>query len=185
MITVRPEVLTREAFAPFGDVVSAGLGTGASANQGTAVRFDWAAKLESDRPGARPNLAVFRSTPVPLPFRVRLLERHPRSSQAFLPLVCRSFLVIVAGADPGGAPELATLRAFRCRPGQGINYHRGVWHHPILALEAPAEFAMLAWEDGTAEDCVEHRFDEADELEIAPRGARHLTSAGSSRRSRR
>ncbi|HEX5748123.1 MAG TPA: ureidoglycolate lyase [Archangium sp.] len=22
-----------------------------------------------------------------------------------------------------------------------MNYHRGVWHHPIIALDAPAEFA--------------------------------------------
>jgi ureidoglycolate lyase len=46
------------------------------------------------------------------------------------------------------------LAAFVCGPGQGVNYHLGVWHHPIIALEAPAEFAMLAWEDGTPGDCV-------------------------------
>jgi ureidoglycolate lyase len=32
----------------------------------------------------------------------------------------------------------------------------GVWHHPILALDGPADFVMLAWEDGSALDCVEH-----------------------------
>ena len=46
------------------------------------------------------------------------------------------------------------LEAFICGPGQGVNYHRGVWHHPIIALEAPAELAMLAWEDGGPGDCV-------------------------------
>jgi ureidoglycolate lyase len=154
------EPLTRAAFAPFGDVVSAGLGEGTSANQGTAVRFNWAAGLESTRGAARPNLAVFRSAPQPLPFTVKLLERHPCSTQAFLPLVCARFLVCVAPTAPDGGPDLAGLRAFVCSPGQGVNYHRGVWHHPIVALDTPAEFAMLAWEDGTASDCEERPLSE-------------------------
>ncbi|RKH60310.1 ureidoglycolate lyase [Corallococcus llansteffanensis] len=150
--------LTPESFAPFGDVVSAGLKSGAAANQGTAVRFDWSAKLESDRAGAKPNLAVFRSVPQPLPFAVKLLEHHPRSSQAFLPMRCSRFLVCVAPTDASGGPDLDGLVAFVCGPGQGVNYHRGVWHHPIIALDTPAEFAMLAWEDGGAEDCVVRQF---------------------------
>jgi ureidoglycolate lyase len=155
------EPLTRAAFAPFGDVVCAGLDEGTSANQGTAVRFNWAAALSSTRAAARPNLAVFRSVPQPLPFVVRLLERHPCSTQAFLPLVCARFLVCVAPTLPDGAPDVAGLRAFLCSPGQGVNYHRGVWHHPIIALDAHAEFAMLAWEDGSAGDCEERPLGEA------------------------
>ena len=147
--------LTPEAFAPFGDVVSAGLRAGASANQGTAVRFDGAAQLETTRPAARPNLAVFRSIAKTLPFELRLLEKHPCSTQAFLPMLCARFLVCVAPPMPDGSPDVARLVAFLCGPGQGINYQRGVWHHPILALDAPAEFAMLAWEDGGPLDCVE------------------------------
>jgi ureidoglycolate lyase len=155
MVRVRP--ITAAAFAPYGDLVSAGVRDGRAANQGTAVRFDHAAALESTRAGARPNLAVFRSTPKALPFRVRLLERHPCSTQAFLPLVCASFLVVVAPGDD--APDAARIEAFLCGPGQGINYRRGVWHHPIVALEEEAEFAMLAWEDGGPDDCVERWLD--------------------------
>lgn len=152
------ERLTPEGFAAFGDVVSAGLKAGSSANQGTAVRFDWCAELFNGRDAARPNLAVFRSAPQKLPFTVRLLERHPFSSQAFLPMVCGRFLIMVA-PDLSGVPDASRLRVFVCGPGQGINYHVGVWHHPIVALDVPAEFAMLSWEDGTPQDCVEHHFD--------------------------
>jgi ureidoglycolate lyase len=150
------EPLTPERFAPFGDVVSAGRGAGRDTNLGTAVRFDWTSALESTRPAARANLAVFRSAPQTLPFTYTLLERHPHSTQAFLPMACARFLIGVAPARADGAPDPGGLIAFVGGPGQGFNLRRGVWHHPILALDAPAEFAMLAWEDGSAEDCVEH-----------------------------
>lgn len=149
--------LTAEGFAPFGDVIAAGLGPGASANQGTALRFDRAARLASTREGAHPNLAVFRSVAKELPFDVRLLERHPCSSQAFLPMVCGRYLVVVAPDDPHGGPDLDRLRAFVASAGQGINYLRGVWHHPIVALDASADFVMLAWEDGGSLDCEEQQ----------------------------
>jgi ureidoglycolate lyase len=152
-IHARP--LTREAFAPFGDVIGLELSGGSSANQGTATRFDRIAQLTSTRPGAQPNLAVFRSVAKALPFEVRLLERHPCSTQMFAPLACRRFLVVVCPDDARGEPDLSGLRAFVCGPGQGINYRPNVWHHPIIALDGPAEFLMLAWEDGTALDCEE------------------------------
>lgn len=148
--------LSVEAFAPFGFVVSAGLRAGSSANQGTAIRFDHCADLVSTRPAATPNLAVFRSTKKTLPFEVKLLERHPCSTQTFLPMVCERFLVVVAKTAADGTPDLDTVTAFVCGPGQGVTYGVGVWHHPIIALDGDADFAMLAWEDGTPLDCVEH-----------------------------
>jgi ureidoglycolate lyase len=153
---IRAVPLTPEAFAPFGEVVAAGVGTSSPANQGTALRYDGAARLESSRPAARPTLAVYRSTATSLPFEVRLLEKHPASTQTFLPMACARFLVCVAPAAADGTPDVARLAAFLCSRGQGINYRRGVWHHPIVALDGPAELAMLAWEDGTSLDCTEH-----------------------------
>jgi ureidoglycolate lyase len=152
---IRAQPLTREAFAPFGDVISVELAGGSSANQGTATRYDRIAQLASTRPEAQPNLAVFRSVAKVLPFEVRLVERHPCSTQMFMPLACRRFLIVVCPSDARGEPELSQLRAFVCGPGQGVNYRAGVWHHPIIALEGPADFLMLAWEDGTARDCEE------------------------------
>lgn len=145
--------LTAAEFAPFGRVVSAGLQPGSSANQGTAVRFDFCAELTSTREGARPNLAVFRSVAKALPFDVVLLERHPCSTQVFIPMVVSRYLVCVAPTLPDGGPDVAGLRAFVCAPGQGVAYAPGTWHHPMVALDSPGEFAMLAWEDGGPNDC--------------------------------
>lgn len=152
---IRARPLTREAFSPFGDVIGLELSGGTSANQGTATRFDWMAQFASTRPGAKPNLAVFRSVAKTLPFEVKLLERHPCSTQMFVALKCQRFLVVVCPDDARGEPDLAGLSAFVCGPGQGVNYRPGLWHHPIIALDGAADLLMLAWEDGTALDCEE------------------------------
>jgi ureidoglycolate lyase len=169
LYTLRAEPLTVEGFSPFGFVVSAGLAAGTSANQGTAVRFDFCAELASTRPGARANLAVFRSTQKSLPFALRLFEKHPCSTQTFLPMVCRRYLICVAPKRPDGAPDVDHARAFVCGPGQGVSYGVDVWHHPIIALDDDADFAMLAWEDGSPLDCVEYALGEP-LLVVAPPG---------------
>lgn len=151
MIHARP--LDAEAFKPFGRVISAGLQTGSEANQGTAVRFDFCTDLLSTRPEAKANLAVFRSTARALPLEVVLLERHPCSTQVFIPMVVSRYLVCVAPNLPDGGPDVSQLQAFICAPGQGVAYAPGTWHHPMVSLDTQAEFAMLAWEDGGPRDC--------------------------------
>lgn len=150
--------VTRATFQRWGDVVTTreSEGDGAPCNQGTARRYDWAARLSSTRPDARPNLAVFRSTARALPVDITLLEKHPASSQTFLPMRCERLLVCVAPPLDDGAPDVAGLQAFVFEQGEGVSYLPGVWHHPIVALDADADLAMLAWEDGGAGDCVEH-----------------------------
>ena len=153
------EPLTAAAFAPFGQVLGAERGAGRDINLGTAVRFDRAARLENMRPAAEPNLAVFRVAAQTLPFTLTLLERHPHSTQAFLPLRAARWLICAVPSYPDGTPDPAGLRAFLARDDQGINLRPGVWHHPILALDEDAVLTMLAWEDGSGGDCEEHRLE--------------------------
>jgi ureidoglycolate lyase len=157
--TLRAEPLTAEAFAPFGQVLEA-RERGRTSNQGTALRVDRVAELANTRAWCKPNLAMVRALPQPLPLAMRLLERHPASSQAFIPLRCTRYLVIVAPTAPGGEPDWSALRAFIAAEGQGINYAMGTWHHPFTALDEAAELAMLAWEDGSVGDCEERALPE-------------------------
>jgi ureidoglycolate lyase len=147
--------LAREAFAAFGDVIEAPGAPGRRVNLGTAVRNDRLSSLENARSSATPNVALFRCDAQSLPRRITLLERHPHSTQLFASLRGGDWLVVVAPALPGGAPDEAGLRAFRCGPGRAVNLHRGVWHHPVLAVGEAAELLMLAWEDGGPGDCEE------------------------------
>jgi len=140
-LELRPEPLTREAFAAFGDVIETGGAPGYPINEGTADRFHDLAEVDVDEAGGRALISIFRSRPRDYPLEIRMMERHPIASQAFIPLDRRPFLVIVAAT--GTAPSAADLRAFLATGSQGVNYHRGVWHHPLLSLEDESDFLVI------------------------------------------
>lgn len=135
------EPLTRAAFAPFGEVIETPAEGGDVTNGGLAVRYDEVAKLDLNEGGSRPLLGIFQVKPTPLPIEVRWLECHPIASQAFVPIGERRFLVIVAPA--GDAPDPGKTRAFLTNGRQGVNYRRGTWHFPVIALERDTDFLVL------------------------------------------
>ena len=187
MIILTPTALTASTFEPYGQVIAARTAASSEANQGTASRFNLLATLQNDRSNAKTNVCLFRSAKRPLHkvshsskstatttptddngsgfFPVRLLERHPYSSQMFIPLNCQQrWLIIVAlpkrepdQVDPcqegKAGPDMSTLRAFMARSDQGINFAAGVWHHPLIALESTTDFACVVYEDDTKDDC--------------------------------
>lgn len=83
-------------------------------------------------------LSVTRALPHDGPVVIDRLERHPFTSQTFLPLTVLRWLVVVA-AEPAGA----SLRAFWVGPGMGVTIGRGVWHHGLTVFDGPAEFAVV------------------------------------------
>ena len=164
---LKPQPLSREAFKPFGDVIETEGAKSYPINDGMCTRFHDLAAVDVDEAGGRPLINLFRSKPWPLPLAVRLLERHPKSSQAFMPLGRAPFLVVVA--PPGDAPSPETVRAFRSDGSQGVNVHRGVWHHPLIAIGAESDFLVV---DRGADDenCDLHHFPaEAEPLVVASR----------------
>lgn len=139
------EMLNPRAFAAFGEVIEANPAhTQFPINEGTSQRFHDLARLE---PGADGRLivSIFRAQARSLPFQVRMLERHPKGSQAFMPLSGRPFLIVVAPA--ANAPEATQIRAFVGNGRQGINFAPGVWHHPLLALQAESDFLVIDRDD--------------------------------------
>lgn len=147
------EPLTADAFAPFGDVIEASADAQQlSINYGNTTRFHDLAALDVSSEGGRAGVSIFRSRPLDLPIVIRLMEYHPKSSQAFMPLSARPYLVVVA---PKGGFDPATMKAFLASGHQGVNYHAGTWHHFSLALEADSDFLVI---DRIASDdnCVEH-----------------------------
>lgn len=142
--------LTHEAFSPFGQLIACpGSGDARIVNEGTAERWDDQARCENLRAQAKLNIATFAARPRQLPFDIVTLERHPYSTQLFVPLHAARYVVVVAE----GAETPERIHAFVARGDLGIAYAPGVWHHTLIALDAPASFTCFVWEDGSAGDC--------------------------------
>ncbi|CAN7575817.1 ureidoglycolate lyase [Pararhizobium sp. LjRoot238] len=137
-IDIRP--LTREAFAPFGEVLETEGAPSFPINAGKCVRYHDLAKIETTGEKARAMISLLRGEPYRLPLELTMVERHPLGSQAFIPLSEHPFLVVVAEetADGPGQPI-----AFRTAPGQGVNIGRNVWHGILTPLDGISEFAVV------------------------------------------
>jgi ureidoglycolate lyase len=125
--------LTAEAFKPFGDVIEA---TEAarhfSINQGYAERYDKLALVDANDLGGQAAISVFRAKARTWPIELSVLEKHPLGSQAFMPVSGHAYLVVVA---PGvEQPDVDKVQCFLASATQGVNYAKGTWHHPLLAL---------------------------------------------------
>lgn len=138
-ITIQP--LTKQAFAPFGDILE--VENAASSfwiNNDKCHRHHDLAKVETTGENPRTLINIFAGQPYALPLQLDMVERHPFGSQAFMPLSDRPFLVIVAPDTEDGPGEPL---AFMTKPGQGVNYHRNVWHGVLTPLEEPANFLVV------------------------------------------
>ena len=160
-LNLTPEPLTREAFAPFGDVIEVCESNRViPINYGLTERHHDLAGVDVDEGGGRAIVSIFRTQPISLPFQVKIMERHPRGSQAFVMLTGNPYLVVVA---PAGEFDHTQLRAFHVGPEQGVNYHKGVWHHYCLGLNGRNDFLVVDRE-GEGDNCDEIQL--ADNLSI-------------------
>ena len=139
---IKPVPVTAERFAPYGDVIHASTAAKAAMNDARFERFHDLAKIDVDSAGGRVAISIARcKTATKFPHRIDMVERHPHGSQAFIPLAPFSFIVVVAPA--GEAVDAAELRAFVTNGTQGINYHKGVWHMPMIAMQDGQEFLIV------------------------------------------
>ena len=144
MMRLKIEPIDAASFMPFGQLLppqAPGHG-----------RQELIEELQNSRPSARVRLSMTTVEPKALPLAAVQMERHVHSSQAFVPVDCASYLVLVAPHGADEMPDLGKLRAFRVPGDTGINYRADTWHHPLSALERTGRFAVLTFVDGTAAD---------------------------------
>ena len=153
---IRLQPLTRAAFAEFGDVLAVKAKADQIINQGMCHRHHNLAKLAFTE-GGQAGISVFDATPRALPYTLDMMERHPKGSQAFVPMHANPFLVIVA-PDKGGQP--GRPEAFLTALHTGINIHKNIWHGVLTPLSAPGLFAVID-RIGKDTNIEEHWFDEA------------------------
>jgi len=133
-IVCRP--LSASDFAPFGDVIGLRTVPDKIINSGQCERHHDLANLDFGDDG-QAGISIFNARPRSLPYQCDLLECHPDGTQAFISMTWTSFLVIAA--------ETPTARpmAFLTNPGQGINFHRGIWHGVLTPLTRPGLFLVI------------------------------------------
>jgi ureidoglycolate lyase len=160
--TLQPLPLTKDRFRPYGDVIEIGHSEAGSMNEARFQRFDDLCSLDVGDGRLAISIACSR-VPSCLPYRVDMLERHPLGSQAFVPLDHAKLYIVVAPPAEGVAS--ADLVAFQSNGKQGINYHRGTWHMPLLALESGQRYLIIDRAAG-APNCDVHTLDEPVMLQV-------------------
>lgn len=164
MREVTPEPLTAAAFAPYGDVIEVSeRAEQIPINYGWTTRYRDLAALDFADGGGRAMVSIMRSRPL-RPLVLKIFERHPLGSQAFVPLRDRPFLVAVA---PPGDFDPNAVRVFRAASGQGVNYAKGTWHHFLLALEPESDFLVID-RDGPGDNLDEIELADADRIRVVP-----------------
>jgi ureidoglycolate lyase len=153
------EPLSADAFRAFGDVIAAGKSARQFViNEGFATRHHDLANVDVSAGSGRAGISVFRAQPRTLPFQLRVMERHPLGSQAFVAMSELPFLLVVA--PPMEQLDVQQLRCFRAAPGQGVNYAAGTWHHPLIALERESDFLVVDRCEGSGSNL--------DEVDVLP-----------------
>jgi ureidoglycolate lyase len=145
-----PKTLTGENFAKFGDVIEVNdKAKNFSINDGFTQRYHDLAQVDVTEANGRTLINIFRSTPLEQPVSIQMMERHPISSQAFIPMGSAPYLVVVA---PKGELDISKIEVFLATANQGVNYHKGTWHHYCLALHQVSDFIVID-RGGDGENC--------------------------------
>jgi ureidoglycolate lyase len=157
-IKLIPQPLTSEAFSQYGDVIEVNNKAEIrTINHGYTTRYHDLAHLDLLNQKGKPTLNIFRSTPLPRPIEIQIMERHPLSSQAFMPLSERPYLIVVAKE---GEFDHNKMVCFLAQSNQGVNYHAGIWHHFNLALDEISDFLVID-RDGPEKNCDEITLEES------------------------
>jgi len=136
-----PKPLTQQAFSAFGDVIEAGPeAENYAINDGFTQRYHDLVKVDVSDNNGHTLVNIFRSTPLAQPIAIKMMERHPFGSQAFIPMGENPYLIVVAQA---GEFDINNIEVFIANSNQGVNYHKGTWHHFCLALNSESDFLVI------------------------------------------
>jgi len=169
--TVTIKLLTREAFAPFGEVLAVDGLERLAVDIYDEIDVYRAGKFESDQP------VEFLLTRLRLrEFRVIFLERHLELTQTFIPFANDPFILAVAKPEAeivDGVPAIEEIHAFFVPGNTGLNIHRGTWHEPPFPLADNSVVLMTSHQSLTRG--LETNLDEASEISQLDVEKRNIT----------
>ena len=159
--TLLAQPLTADAFSRFGDVLETGSQPTMMINEGNCARHSDLAT--TDFADARAGISVFQANSYSVPHSLKMMERHPLGSQAFIPMTDDAFLVIVA-EDVSGVPGVPQV--FITSGQQGVNYYRNTWHGVLTPLNGSGLFTVVD-RIGDGDNLQEHWFETPWQIEIS------------------
>lgn len=164
---LKPIDLNIEIFKAYGEVLSTQNSKSIVINNGFAQKHYNLCNIDANENGGVATVHLYIGKKREFPLKINMMEKHPSFSQTFIPRSQKPFLVVVALGDE--KPDLATLKVFKTDGNQGVHYHKGIWHFPLISCENEEQFIVIDRNDlGKKEnkviDCIEVDIDE--EIEI-------------------
>ena len=83
---IKPININKSNFATYGDLISTNDIKPMDINAGYAKRFDNLADLNTSKDGGKTILSIFSALKRTFPMTINMMEKHPLSSQAFIPM---------------------------------------------------------------------------------------------------
>ena len=152
---IKPIEINRSNFAEYGDLISTNNVKPIDINAGYAKRFDNLADLNTSKDEGKTIVSIFSSSKRTFTMTIDMMEKHPLGSQAFIPMKETTFLSFVAPL--GESPDISKIQSFKIPPKNGINYHPGIWHFPLISTE-DTNFIVID-RKGRGENLIIHKFE--------------------------
>jgi ureidoglycolate lyase len=132
-IIIKPKKITNKNFKKFGEVISTKKIKPININDGYAKRFDNLCKINTSLKKGNTIMSIFSARKRKFPMNIKMMEKHPLGSQAFIPMKETKFLVFVA--PKGKKPNVKKIESFIIPKQTGINYKPGIWHFPLISIK--------------------------------------------------
>ena len=152
---IKPVKINRSNFSSYGDLISTDDINPMNINEGYAKRFDNLANLDTSKGSGKTIVSIFSALKRTFPMKIHMMEKHPLSTQAFIPMKETTFLAFVAPS--GESPEIDKIQSFIIPPKMGINYKPGIWHFPLISTEN-INFLVID-RKGSGDNLIIHKFE--------------------------
>ncbi len=153
MQVLQPEILTKENFFPYGDVIELSGSDPLTINSGNCLRYHDLAMVDVCSSGVA-GISLFDAKACDNPLTLDYVERHPLGSQAFYPTNNDPFLVVVATDNNNKAEQPV---AFVTNGFQGVNYRRNTWHGVLTPIVKRGLYVVVDY-IGAGDNLQEYTF---------------------------
>jgi len=130
-IIIRPKKINHKNFKQFGDLISTRKKKPIKINNGYANRYDDLCNISTSIKNGNTIVSIFTAKKRKFPMNIKMMEKHPLGSQAFIPMKESTFLVFVA--PRGKKPDVKKIKSFIIPKQNGVNYKPGIWHFPLIS----------------------------------------------------